>query len=104
MSFGSYCYWNGIYLVPLDPATGKRITPSSPLIRLAYNRAIEASCLYQRGSYYHLFLNFDGCCPGVDSTDNIRLGRSATVTGPFLDRWNMTLPKSNTANFFRLRR
>src|SRR5208282_3538397 len=40
----------------------------------------------QRGAYYYLFLNFGGCCAGVNSTYNIRVGRSTSVTGPYLDR------------------
>lgn len=90
MSFGSYS--DGILVMQLDPATGKRITPNSPIIKVANNGAsffsntTEGSCLYQRGGYYYLFLNFGGCCSGIDSTYNIRVGRSTSVTGPFLDK------------------
>ncbi len=84
MTFGSY--WNGIYLMQLDPATGKRISANSPLTQVAYNSSIEASFLYQRGGYYYLFVNWNTCCAGIDSTYNIRVGRSTSVTGPYLDR------------------
>ena len=90
MSFGSY--FDGILVMQLDPLTGKRITTSSPITKVANNGATffsnttEGSCLYQHGGYYYLFLNFGGCCSGIDSTYNIRVGRSASVTGPFLDR------------------
>jgi arabinan endo-1,5-alpha-L-arabinosidase len=90
MSFGSYS--DGILVMQLDPLTGKRITTSSPITKVANNGATffsnttEGSCLYQHGGYYYLFLNFGGCCSGIDSTYNIRVGRSASVTGPFLDR------------------
>jgi arabinan endo-1,5-alpha-L-arabinosidase len=90
MSFGSYS--DGILIMQLDPTTGKRISPGSTLYRVANNGPVffsnteEASCLYQRGGYYYLFVNFGGCCAGVDSTYNIRVGRSSTVTGPYLDK------------------
>ncbi len=84
LAFGSY--WNGIYLAQLDPATGKRTSPNSTLTRLAWNSSIEASYLYQRGGYYYLFVNYDRCCAGIDSTYNIRVGRSSQVTGPYIDR------------------
>jgi hypothetical protein len=84
MSFGSY--WAGIELIQLDPATGKRLTPASTVYPLAYNSSIEASCLYSHGGYYYLFVNWGTCCSGVNSTYNIRVGRSANVTGPYLDR------------------
>jgi arabinan endo-1,5-alpha-L-arabinosidase len=84
MSFGSY--WSGIYVVQLDPLTGLRIAPNSPVTRLACNSSIEASCLYRRGGYYYLFVNWGSCCAGVNSTYNIRVGRGTSVTGPYLDR------------------
>lgn len=84
MAFGSY--WNGIYLVELDPMTGRRISPGSPLHRLAYNGSIEASCLWRQGGYYYLFVNWGSCCAGLNSTYHIRVGRSTSITGPYLDR------------------
>ena len=89
MTFGSF--WNGIYLVQLDPSTGKRISPGSTVYSLAWNNSIEASCLYQRGGYYYLFVNWGTCCSGVNSTYNIRIGRSTSVTGPYLDRNGVNL-------------
>ncbi len=84
MAFGSY--WSGIYLVQLDPVTGLRLAPNSPTYSLAYNSSIEASYLWRRGGYYYLFVNWGSCCDGVDSTYNIRVGRSTSITGPYLDR------------------
>ena len=84
LAFGSY--WSGIKLVQLDPKTGMRSNPEAPLIALAYNRSIEASCLYKHDGYYYLFVNWGSCCKGVDSTYNIRVGRSRKVTGPYLDQ------------------
>jgi arabinan endo-1,5-alpha-L-arabinosidase len=84
MAFGSY--WNGIYIVQLDTATGLRIAPNSPTTRLAYNSSIEASYLFRRGGYYYLFADWGSCCAGVKSTYNMRMGRSTSVTGPYLDQ------------------
>jgi len=84
LTFGSY--WSGIKLIQLDPKTGKRIAPDSKLHSLAYNEAIEASYLCKHGDYYYLFVNWNACCEGTNSTYNIRIGRSKTVTGPYLDK------------------
>lgn len=84
MAFGSY--WNGIYLVQLDPSSGLRLSPNSPTYHLASNSSIEASYLWRRGGYYYLFVNWGSCCSGVNSTYNIRVGRSTAVTGPYLDQ------------------
>ena len=90
MSYGSYS--DGILVTQIDPATGKRLNPAAIGTKVASSTATfnqnttEGSCLYQRGGYYYLFLNYGGCCAGVNSTYNIRVGRSANVTGPFLDK------------------
>ncbi len=82
--FGSY--WQGIYITQLDPVTGMRITPNSTLTRLAYNGSIEASSIFRHGGYYYLMVNWDSCCAGVNSGYNIRMGRSTSITGPYLDK------------------
>ncbi len=92
LSFGSF--WNGIYLVQLNPTTGKRISASSTLTQLAYNSSIEGSFLYQQGGYYYLFVNWNSCCAGIGSTYNIRVGRSSSVTGPYLDRNGVNMVSS----------
>ncbi len=95
MSYGSYS--DGIVVTQINPATGKRQNPAALGTKVASSsltydqNSEEGSCLYQRGGYYYLFVNFGGCCSGVDSTYNIRVGRSANVTGPYLDRNNVSL-------------
>ncbi len=66
MSFGSY--WNGIYLVQLDPFTGMRISPASPTYRLAYNGSIEASCIFRHATYYYLFVNWGSTAPTISAS------------------------------------
>jgi arabinan endo-1,5-alpha-L-arabinosidase len=83
MAFGSF--WDGIFIVELDPKTGLRIAPDTPLHRVAYCKEIEAPFLYQRGDYFYLFFNQGLCCRGKDSTYTIKVGRSRSVTGPYLD-------------------
>ena len=82
--FGSY--WTGIYLIQLDPVTGRRSPTHPTATQLAYRNAIEAACLFRRGAYYYLFVNWGSCCSGVNSTYNIRVGRSLNITGPYRDR------------------
>lgn len=84
MSFGSF--WSGMQLIELNPDTGLRIAPDSPITALAYYGSIEAPYLYFYDGYYYLFLNWGMCCRGADSTYNIRVGRSKKVTGPYLDK------------------
>ncbi len=81
--FGSF--WSGIKLIQLDPATGKRVAPDSPIYSLAWKEQIEAPYIYRHGEYYYLFVNWGYCCRGTNSTYNIRVGRSRAITGPYFD-------------------
>ncbi|GAA3342180.1 arabinan endo-1,5-alpha-L-arabinosidase [Amorphoplanes nipponensis] len=84
LTFGSF--WSGIKQVALNASTGKR---SDSTIRSLAGRgggAIEAPTLVRHGSYYYLWVSFDLCCRGASSTYRIMVGRSTSVTGPFVDR------------------
>jgi arabinan endo-1,5-alpha-L-arabinosidase len=61
LAFGSY--WSGIKLAQLDPKTGKRLSPDAPFLSLAYNKSIEASCLYKHDGYYCVFVNWGLALP-----------------------------------------
>ncbi len=41
--------------------------------------------MLKHGGYYFLFVNWGQCCKGVDSTYEIRIGRSRKITGPYLE-------------------
>lgn len=97
LAFGSY--WTGIKLIQLDPQSGKRIAPDSKLFSLAYNDSIEASCLCKHGEYYYLFVDWGSCCQGTNSSYNIRIGRSKTVTGPYLDKAGVDMLKAGGSLF-----
>ncbi|KIM26593.1 glycoside hydrolase family 43 protein [Serendipita vermifera MAFF 305830] len=91
LSLGSW--WTGIKLIQLNPSTGK---PSGSTVysiaqRTAANGAIEAPIIVKNGSYYYLFTSWDICCQGTSSTYNIRVGRSTSITGPYVDKSGVKL-------------
>ncbi|KAJ6584682.1 glycoside hydrolase family 43 protein [Mycena capillaripes] len=91
LSLGSF--WSGIKLETLGSSTGK---PSSSAVtslatRTADSGAIEASVIYKFGSFYYLFSSWDICCDGTSSTYNIRVGRSTSVSGPYVDASGVSL-------------
>ena len=89
MSFGSY--WNGIYMTRIDPLTGKLVARGNSTVRIASTSAIEAPYIHERDGYLYLFVNWGSCCQGVNSTYNIRVGRSTSVSGPYVDRNGVNL-------------
>lgn len=88
LSFGSF--WSGIKMIRLDPATGRRSTSDTAVRALAQRTtasgAVEAPFIYRHGGYHYLFVSFDLCCRGAQSTYRTMVGRSTSITGPFADR------------------
>ena len=74
----------------IDAQTGLLSEADTRLYSLASRperpRAVEAPFMIRHGDMYYLFVSFDQCCRGVNSTYKTMVGRSKTVTGPFQDR------------------
>lgn len=88
LAFGSH--WGGIKMIRLDYETGMQSAEDDTLYSLAaravHPRAIEAPFIIHKGDYYYLFVSFDQCCNGINSTYNVRVGRAEAITGPYEDR------------------
>lgn len=90
-------WWDGIQLARLDNSllslsktAPKRYTIASRSrdakgTYIGNKGAIEAPFLFHRNGYYYLFVSFDNCCQGLKSTYKVAVGRSKTITGPYLD-------------------
>ena len=87
LAFGSW--FDGIQLVALDPATMK---PAGAIRCIARREnGIEGPNLVYANGYYYLFISIDKCCAGVKSTYKISCGRSAKITGPYVDKAGVSL-------------
>ena len=96
MSFGSF--WGGIKLVRLDPSLERIAEPQQwySLARRPGNPmkpdndpgegAVEAPYIFHKDGWYYLFVSFDKCCRGMDSTYKIMVGRAKSLTGPYVDK------------------
>ncbi|HEX2532631.1 MAG TPA: arabinan endo-1,5-alpha-L-arabinosidase [Chitinophagaceae bacterium] len=96
MVFGSF--WSGLKLVRLsadglslaEPAEwhtiARRPRPYDVPDSAAGPGAVEAPFLFQHNGYYYLFASADYCCQGERSNYKIIIGRSRSITGPYLDR------------------
>jgi arabinan endo-1,5-alpha-L-arabinosidase len=85
--YGSY--FGYIRLVELDPRTGKRIDSNDQPVNVAIN--CEASDLIYRDGWYYLLATHGSCCRGADSGYNIRVGRSKSIFGPYLDNMGVQM-------------
>ena len=86
LSYGTY--FGFIRVVELDPKTGKR-KPGNQPVNVAID--MEASSLQYRDGWYYLLGTHGTCCDGANSTYNIRVGRSKSPTGPFVDHMGTDL-------------
>jgi arabinan endo-1,5-alpha-L-arabinosidase len=96
LNFGSF--WGGIKMVRLNDHYTAIDTTQQWYTLAARERvygtnddnagegAIEAPFIIRKNDYYYLFVSFDYCCRGVNSNYKIMIGRSASVTGPYVDR------------------
>ncbi len=85
LAFGSF--WGGIHLVELDPATGLRRGDEPPFcIASRGNGPIEDPAILEHEGRFYLFVSFDFCCRGSDSTYRLMVGRADRLEGPYLDR------------------
>lgn len=89
LAFGSF--WGGIQLIQLDAATGARQGDAIITLASRPGDALEAPFIIYRAPYYYMFLSFDPCCQGANSSYRIVVGRATSVTGPYVDRTGLDL-------------
>jgi len=95
LTFGSF--WDGLKMVKL---TADLLTVAEPEEWYTVARrersfkledkdpgdaALEAPFVFKKDGYYYMFLSWDYCCRGENSTYKVVVGRSQSVHGPFID-------------------
>jgi len=88
LGFGSF--WSGIRMFQLQWPSGMLAPGQGQPLRLADRfvppNALEAAAFMYHDGWYYLFVSFDFCCQGTNSTYKIVVGRSRTPTGPYFDK------------------
>lgn len=93
----SYGNWqSGIDLIQLNPSNGLRLNSSRwDLVP----GEVEAPYLMKNGSYYYLFFQRGLCCSGVNSSYYTQVGRSTSITGPYVDKNGVSLMSNGGSTF-----
>ncbi len=96
LAFGSF--WSGLKMVKLNKdlktlakpeewvAIASRDINTGASGEDAGDGAIEGPFIFKKGDFYYLFVSWDYCCRGIESTYKVVVGRSKNVTGPYLDK------------------
>ena len=94
MAFGSF--WSGMKMIAIDPVTGKQLAANRTIYAIAGRGggAIEGPSISKNNGYYYLFVAWDKCCDGINSTYRTMMGRSQNITGPYLDKTGKDLNSS----------
>jgi arabinan endo-1,5-alpha-L-arabinosidase len=111
MAFGSF--WSGLKLVKLnqdrtalaEPQEWHAIASRSAVPGAATQAAgkddIEAPFIFRKGDYYYLFVSFGYCFRKGDSTYYLAVGRSRSVTGPYLDKDGIDMQQGGGSTLIR---
>ena len=88
LDFGSF--WGGIKMIKLNTDGTRADTMLYNLASGPKGGAVEGPWIFKRCGYYYLFMSFGSCC-GAPYNYTIHVGRSQTVTGPYVDKDGMQL-------------
>jgi len=86
LTYGTY--FGPIRIIELDPKTGLRVAGNQP-VDIAID--MEATAMMHRDGYYYLLGTHGTCCDGPNSTYHIRVGRSRSPLGPYVDHMGTPL-------------
>lgn len=101
LTFGSF--WSGMKLVRMDKSLTKVAEPEEWYTISKRERsfrtddydpgegAVEAPFIFKKDGTYYLFVSFDFCCRGVESTYKVMVGKADNIRGPYLDREGIPL-------------
>lgn len=83
MDFGSF--WSGIKMAKLNSDGSRADMEVLSLASGPRGGAVEGPFIFRRCGFYYLFVSFGSCC-SAPYNYTIRVGRSATVMGPYVDK------------------
>lgn len=90
MVFGSF--WGGIKMVKLKTDGTRADTMLYDIASGPAGGAVEGPFIFKRCGTYYLFVSFGSCCSSPYNY-TIRVGRSQTVTGPYVDKAGTSMLK-----------
>jgi beta-xylosidase len=87
--YGSY--YGGIWVTELDETGTEAV--GEP-VQVAIDNKYEGAYVLQRDGYWYLFASSANCCAGPTTGYSVHVGRSESLTGPYVDREGVPLLQS----------
>lgn len=88
----------GTYGVELS-ADGRSVPDFNKKFKVAAGD-IEAVMIHKRNGFYYFFGSKGSCCEGVNSKYNVRIARSTSLSGPFLDKEGKDISQRGNGTLF----
>jgi arabinan endo-1,5-alpha-L-arabinosidase len=89
-----YLFWgsfHGIFCVELSEDGLSLKNPEKPSPQQVAGTAFEGTYIYKHGNYYYLFASVGSCCNGLNSTYQLVVGRSESLTGPYFNKQGQSM-------------
>ena len=87
--YGSY--YGGIWVTQLS-ADGRKAVGEPTMV--AIDNKFEGAYAVQRDGWWYLFASTANCCAGPTTGYSVQVGRSRSITGPYVDRQGVPLTTS----------
>ncbi|AQZ65414.1 arabinan endo-1,5-alpha-L-arabinosidase [[Actinomadura] parvosata subsp. kistnae] len=80
-----YMYWGSYDVICVARMNADATLVQGTATQIARGRRMEGGYVVRRGGYYYLFYSDAGCCDGAYSGYQVKVGRSTSPSGPFVD-------------------
>lgn len=80
-----YLYWGSYDVICVSEMTADATALTGEPTQLAQGRRMEGGFVVQRDGWYYLMYSDAGCCDGAFSGYTVKVGRSESPRGPFVD-------------------
>ncbi|OLT46115.1 hypothetical protein BJF88_04610 [Cellulosimicrobium sp. CUA-896] len=80
-----YLYWGSYDVICVSELTPDASALTGPVTQVAQGRRMEGAYVVRHDDLYYLMYSDAGCCDGAFSGYSVKVGRSDSPTGPFVD-------------------
>ncbi|SFC58415.1 Beta-xylosidase [Nocardioides terrae] len=80
-----YLYWGSYDVICVSRMTADATALTGPVTQVAQGRRMEGGFVVKRNGLYYLMYSDAGCCDGAFSGYTVKVGRSHSPFGPFVD-------------------
>lgn len=80
-----YFYWGSYDVICVSKMNADATALDGDVTQVAQGRRMEGGFIVQRDGFYYLMYSDAGCCDGAFSGYTVKVGRSESPTGPFVD-------------------